>query len=62
MDAYQDALLKAVDRLGEIIFTDDEVDFPQFSFEGHPSPLHHWQLGLAVRGDAEIACAPPEIA
>ncbi len=52
MDANQDALLRALDGLGCVIFEDDEADYPKFSFEGHPSPLHHWQLGLAMRGAA----------
>ncbi len=54
MDANQDALLRALDGLGCVIFEDDEADFPKFSFEGHPSPLHHWQLGLAMRGAAGL--------
>ena len=27
---------------------DDARDFGQFGKPGHPSPLHHWQLGLAL--------------
>lgn len=57
MDAYQDSWLRSLDKLGEIIFRDDEKDFPRFSFEGHPSPLHHWQVGLAMRGGAAITRA-----
>ena len=47
-------MLKALDHLGEILFVDDEKDFGRFSFEGHPSPLHHWQVGLALRGAAGL--------
>ncbi len=54
VDANQDALLRALDGLGRVIFEDDEADFPKFSFEGHPSPLHHWQIGLAMRGTAGL--------
>ncbi len=54
VDANQDALLRALDGLGRVIFEDDEADFPKFSFEGHPWPLHHWQLGLAMRGTAGL--------
>lgn len=54
MDAYQDSWLRALDKLGEVIFKDDEKDFPRFSFESHPSPLHHWQVGLAMRGGATV--------
>ncbi len=54
VDANQDALLRALDGLGRVIFEDDEADFPKFSFDGHPSPLHHWQLGLAMRGAAGL--------
>ena len=55
MDVYQDAWLRTLDRLGELIFKDDEKDFPRFSFEGHPSPVHHWQVGLAMRGTSALA-------
>ena len=54
MDAYQDALLNALDRLGKIVFKDDEKDFPRFSFPGHPSPVHHWQWGLMMQGGAKV--------
>lgn len=47
-------MLKALDRVGEILFVDDEKDFGRFSFEGHPSPFHHWQVGLALRGAAGL--------
>lgn len=53
-DAHQDAMLRALDRVGEIVFIDDEKDFGRFSFEGHPSPFHHWQVGLALRGAAGL--------
>lgn len=52
MNQYEDALLRALDRLGQIVFKDDEKDFPRFAFPGHPSPLHHWQWGLLMQGGA----------
>lgn len=54
MDAYTEGLLNTLDRLGLFIFKDDEKDFPRFAFEGHPSPVHHWQVGLAMRGGAAL--------
>ncbi len=64
MDAYQDAVLRALDGLGQLIFRDDEADFKdprrRFGYAGlpgvkdHPSPLHHWQVGLVMRGGAQV--------
>ena len=34
--------------IGSGLMLDDARDFGQFSKPGHPSPLHHWQLGLAL--------------
>jgi len=34
--------------IGGGLLIDDYKDFAQFSREDHPSPLHHWQLGLAI--------------
>lgn len=34
--------------IGGGLVIDDYKDFAQFSREDHPSPLHHWQLGLAM--------------
>ncbi len=61
MDGNEDALLGIIDRLGEIIFEDDKNDFPRFAFPGHPSPIHHWQLGLVMRGVAKLGRAMSEI-
>ena len=48
MDSYQDAMLRALERVGQIIFKDDEKDFGKFSYPEHPSPFHHWQWGLMM--------------
>ena len=34
--------------IGSGLMLDDARDFGQFRKPGHPSPLHHWQLGLAL--------------
>ena len=34
--------------IGSGLMLDDAEDFGQFRKPGHPSPLHHWQLGLAL--------------
>lgn len=51
-------MIEALDGLGYIVFKDDEKDFihpeRRFSFPGHPSPLHHWQLGLAMQAGAKL--------
>ena len=43
------------------MFKDDEKDFPRFSFEGHPSPVHHWQWGLMMMGGAKVVRAMSEL-
>ena len=34
--------------IGGVILEDDAKDIGKFSSPEHPSPLHHWQLGLGV--------------
>ena len=34
--------------IGAFLLVDDAKDFGTFSTPEHPSPLHHWQLGLAL--------------
>ena len=34
--------------IGSGLMLDDAEDFGKFRKPGHPSPLHHWQLGLAL--------------
>lgn len=60
MDAYQDAMLRALERAGQIIFKDDEKDFGKFSYPEHPSPIHHWQWGLLMTSFAKAARALDE--
>lgn len=66
MDAYGDAVLETLERLGRLIFQDDAADFEdprrRFSYAGihgvdhdHPSPVHHWQIGLLMMGGAKLA-------
>lgn len=54
VDAYTDLRLKLLEKTGDIVFKDDEADFPRFSFEGHPSPFHHWQVGIAMQWGAYL--------
>lgn len=54
-------MLQTLDNLGRIIFLDDEQDFGKFSFPGHSSPLHHWQVGMAMSGGAKLLRALLEI-
>lgn len=35
--------------LGQWMLIDDIWDIGKFSFEGHPSPFHHWQLGWVLK-------------
>jgi len=35
-------------ELGQLILLDDIKDLGKYSFEGHPSPIHHWQWGLLL--------------
>ncbi len=41
--------------LGKYILLDDIDDLGKYSFEGHPSPIHHWQWGLLLMAVAEFA-------
>ena len=34
--------------IGGVILEDDAKDFGKFSSPDHPSPFHHWQLGLGI--------------
>lgn len=34
--------------IGGVILEDDAGDIGEFSTPEHPSPLHHWQLGLGI--------------
>lgn len=35
--------------LGMLLLIDDIKDIGKFSFEGHPSPIHHWQIGYVLK-------------
>jgi hypothetical protein len=41
--------------LGQLILLDDIDDLGKYSFDGHPSPIHHWQWGLLLMMVAELA-------
>ena len=34
--------------LGAFLLVDDAKDYGTFSTPRHPSPFHHWQIGLAL--------------
>ncbi len=36
-------------NLGQWMLIDDIWDIGKFSFEGHDSPFHHWQLGYVMK-------------
>jgi len=40
-------------ELGKLILLDDIDDLGLYSFDGHPSPIHHWQWGLLLMIVAE---------
>jgi len=42
-------------ELGKLILLDDIDDLGLYSFDGHPSPIHHWQWGLLLMIVAEFA-------
>jgi len=42
-------------ELGKLILLDDIDDLGLYSFEGHPSSIHHWQWGLLLMIVAEFA-------
>jgi len=42
-------------ELGQLILLDDIDDLGLYSFDGHPSPIHHWQWGLLLMIVAELA-------
>lgn len=54
MDPAHAKALELFKDLGEVILQDDIDDLYRFSFPGHPSPFHHWQIGLAMKGAAEM--------
>lgn len=35
--------------LGMLLLIDDIQDIGKFTFEGHPSPIHHWQIGWLMK-------------
>ena len=53
MDPYHVKLIGLLKDLGDVILQDDADDIWKFSFEGHPSPIHHWQVGAAMKYGAE---------
>lgn len=42
-------LIKFFHDLGTLLIIDDIKDVGKFSFDGHPSPFHHWQLGYVMK-------------
>jgi len=54
VDAYDARLLELMKELGDILLEDDKDDVGKFSFPGHPSPFHHWQVGAALKYGAEL--------
>jgi hypothetical protein len=51
--AHQEFLLW-MRSVGNLILEDDIADLYRFSFPGHPSPFHHWQLGLGIKALADL--------
>lgn len=43
------ALVELVHNLGQWMIIDDMWDIGKWSFEGHDSPFHHWQLGWILK-------------
>lgn len=41
-------------KIGELLVIDDIKDLGAYSFEGHPSPIHHWQWGVLLMLGASI--------
>lgn len=63
-DETLDRTIDAFESLGAAIFLDDEQDWlnpaRRFAYSGvpgvkdHPSPLHHWQIGMAMMAGAKL--------
>ena len=41
-------------EMGKELIIDDKHDIGLFSYEGHPSPLHHWMWGIGLYLLADI--------
>mgnify|MGYP001626358360 CR=1 FL=1 len=48
-------MFEVYSKLGKLILLDDIDDLGLYSFDGHPSPIHHWQWGLLLMAVAEFA-------
>jgi hypothetical protein len=35
-------------NIGKFLVEDDIKDLGRYSFDGHPSPFHHWQWGVLL--------------
>ncbi|MFP3257545.1 MAG: hypothetical protein RXO36_07085 [Candidatus Nanopusillus acidilobi] len=35
-------------NIGKFLVEDDIKDLGRYSFDGHPSPIHHWQWGVLL--------------
>ena len=35
-------------NIGKFLVEDDIKDLGMYSFDGHPSPIHHWQWGVLL--------------
>jgi hypothetical protein len=35
-------------NIGKFLVEDDIKDLGRYSFDGHPSPIHHWQWGILL--------------
>ncbi len=50
-------MLETYEHLGKLLLLDDIDDLGKYSFEGHPSPIHHWQWGVLLIAVSEIGDA-----
>lgn len=42
-------------NIGKFLVEDDIKDLGLYSFDGHPSPIHHWQWGVLLMVGSVLA-------
>jgi len=47
--------LEALREFGKALILDDKSDIGKFSYEGHPSPFHHWMWGAMLIVIADLS-------
>ncbi|MEM3290709.1 MAG: hypothetical protein QW046_04255 [Candidatus Micrarchaeaceae archaeon] len=50
-------MFENISNLGKLILLDDIDDLGKYSYEGHPSPIHHWMWGVLMITVAEFGDA-----